>query len=267
MFAWWKPAGTLGLVLGLCFAAGANSGSAAGDKDSGSLPISEADYNKLVARTAKVLQSSLSASKPSATDVNKAKAAAVMLAAYAQFASGGASEPQRAALQQAALKVSAALKGKKYDDARKAAEGLTSLAPDAKAKLVSGSLLKQADTPLRLVMRQMDTASKGGFGTEAQYKKLTASGGAKKEMPSTQMTEDLALTAYQSAVIAELAKSHTPEKNAKSVKDFQKAADELEKAALLLAQGVKKKDGALALAEVYKVSLTCNRCHAKFRED
>jgi len=253
------------LALGLWWLTAADPGNAADDKEPG-LPIAEADFTKLVEKSAKDLTTALSAKKPTENDVNKARAAAVMLAAYAQFATGGASLEQRATLQESALKIAAALKGKKFDVALKEAQGLTSLKPDGKAKLATGALLKKADVPLRLVMRQLDKAPKG-YGTEAVYKKLTGSGNVKKELPEKLMTEDLTLTAFQLAVIAELVKGHTPEKNAKSVSMMLATADQLRKSSLSLAEASKKKDGAVALVEVYHVTLTCNKCHSKFRED
>ncbi len=260
-----RGAGLAVLALGLWLLTAGHPGNAADDKEPG-LPVSETDFNKLVEKSAKDLTTALSAKKPTETDVNKARAAAVMLAAYAQYATGGASAEQRATLQESALKIAAALKGKKFDVALKEAQGLTSLKPDGKAKLVGGSLLKKADVPLRLVMRQMDPAPKG-YGSYALYKKLTGAGTVKKELPDKLMTDDLALAAFQTAFIAELAKGHTPEKNAKNVKMLVATADELSKASLLVAEATKKKDGAVALAEVYRVTLTCNKCHSKFRED
>jgi hypothetical protein len=252
------------LALGL-FLLVAYDGSAQGDKDSGALALSEADFNKLVAKSAKDIATILS-KKPSADELNRARAAAAMIAAYAQFSKGGPSDEQRAAVQQAALKVAAALKAKKLDEAKKEAEALPTIKGDGSAKLVTGSLLKETGVPLRLIMRQMDPAPKG-YGIEAHYKVLTGKGTAKKALPDALMTEDLVLTAFQVAVIAELAKLHTPEKGAKNVKEFLKFADEMQKTAANLADATKKKEGGVALAEVYRVTLTCNKCHAKFRED
>jgi hypothetical protein len=258
----WKWAGIAVLALGMWWLAGAETSTAADDKEA-PLPIAEADFNKLVDQNVKIIQKTLGETK-SKVNTNKARAAAIMIAAYAQYGQDGASAEQRATLRDAALKLAGLIEKGKTDDAKKAADALAGLKADAKAKPGPVPILKQADVDkIDIIMRQFNIAAVGGYGIENHYKKLTGSGGTKKELPAAAMNDDLMLMAYRTAAIAELVKEFKPDKNAK---DFQRFAEDTRLLAVALAQATKKKDGPAALAVVYKLTISCNKCHDKFKD-
>lgn len=257
-----KGAGIAVLLLGVWWLAGAETSNAADDKEA-PLPIAEADFNKLVDQNVKIIQKTLG-EKTSKVNTNKARAAAIMIAAYAQYGKGGASPEQRATLRDAALKLAGLIEKGKADDAKKEADALSSLKPDAAAKPEPVPILKKANVDkIDLIMRQFNIAAVGGYGIENHYKKLTGSGGTKKELSAAAMNDDFLLMAYRTVAIAELVKEFKPDKGAK---EFQKYAEDMRVLAVALAEATKKKDGPTALAVVYKVTISCNKCHDKFKD-
>lgn len=254
---WWAVS-TMVLTLGLWFLPAGEPGKAADAKDGG-LPIAEGDFRKLVAHSTKVIQKALS-DKPDKKNLDKARLAAVMIAAYAQYAQGGPSEQEKGTLRAAALKLADTIKAGKTADAKKQADALATLKPDASAKPASGSLLKDAKMELGDVMHQFAATSEGGLGIDGQLKLLNGSAG---EIPKAKLTDELAMTSYQIAAAAELAKEHTPDKNPEQ---FKMMAENVRETAVDMAKATKDKDGPLALKVVYKLSINCNKCHQKFRD-
>lgn len=241
-------AGMALLALGLCVVA-VRDNRAADDK--GGIPITEADLKKLVKATTENVQKALAAGKDKKS-VAKARVAAVMIAAYAQHAKAGA-------VRDAALKLADAVKAGKLDEAKKQAEALAGLKIETAGTLAAVPLLKPSQTAIGEVMRQFASPGDGGYGIEAQLKKLTSS----KKLSEAQMGDDFVHTAFLLAAIGDLLKEAPPAKNAK---DFQKLADELRSLGALLAEQSKSKNGAASAATLYKLTIQCNKCHDKFKD-
>ncbi|MCS6852703.1 MAG: cytochrome c [Gemmataceae bacterium] len=253
--------GMVTLALGLWFWTAADSGSAADAK--GGLAIPEADFAKLVEATGKGIQEILNG-KLDKKGKLKARTAAVMIAAYAQFTQGG-DKAQRNALRDVALKLAAAIKDEKVDDAKKLVGMIVTGKPEGSSDLAPTDFAKEID--LDDVMRQFSLASAGGWGIESMLLKLSAK---KKGLEPKDMSEQLAMTAYQVAAIGEMIKGHEPDKKPK---DWQKQwtgfNEEMTKAALELASVVKqpKPDGKAALKVVNALNSSCNKCHEAFRDN
>lgn len=243
-------------TLGVWLFSGESSSAADGTQPAG-VAISEADFKKLVKKSADDCIKALGEKDKKAQA--KARTAAVMIAAYAQYADSGASPELRATLRDAALNLAGTIDRGNTAEALKLAEGLASLKPDPKAKLGPMPIMKQAKLPLSLIMRQFNTTTAGGHGIEAHYKLLT---GRVKELPAKDMTDNLILTAYQCAFVAEMIKAS----EADEPKVWAKYCDDLRGQSLELAAACQKKDGPAGFSAVYRVLRICNDCHKKYRE-
>lgn len=236
--------GTMVLALGLWLV---GLSSAADDKGS---TISEGDLKKLVSKSVDDIQKALAAGKEK-KNATKARVQAVMIAAYAQSA-------EAANVRDAAIKLAETIKGGKLDDAKKQAEELAALKPE-KGKLEATPILKKTKTEIGEVMRQFSPAAIGGYGIEAQLKKMSTS----KKLSEAQLSDDFVLTALQMAAIGELVKESPPAKNPK---EFQKLAEDMRGMCALLAEQSKSKDGVASAATLYKLTIQCNKCHDRYRE-
>lgn len=237
--------GTMVLALGLWLVGLSN---AADDK--GGLSISEGDLKKLVSKSVDDIQKALAAGKEK-KNATKARVQAVMIAAYAQGA-------EAANVRDAAIKLAETIKGGKLDDAKKQADELAALKPE-KGKIEPVPILKKTKTEIGEVMRQFSPAAIGGYGIEAQLKKMSTS----KKLSETQLSDDFVLTAWQMAAIADLIKEAPPSKNPK---EFDKMAGDMRSMCTLLAEQSKGKDGVASAATLYKLTIQCNKCHDRYRE-
>lgn len=235
------------LALGLWFV---GLSSAADEKSKDSIPISDAAFKKLVAKSVDDIQKALAAGKEK-KNATKARVQAVMIAAYAQNNEAGN-------VRDAAIKLAETIKGGKLDDAKKQAEELAALKPE-KGKAEPVAILKKTGTEVGEVMRQFSPAAIGGYGIEAQIKKMSTS----KKLTPAQMTDDFVLQCIQMAAIGALVKDLPPAKNPK---EFQKLADEMRVLFSHLSEESEAKDGVKGAATLYKMSIHCNKCHDKYRE-
>jgi Cytochrome C' len=261
----------VGSVLGVCILVAPHITSAADDKGSaGMLP--EAAFTKLVERATKhVLEGVQGAQsgekKYRARYGRQARAAAAMIAAYAQDGPASRSPAQRASLRDAALQLLATLKADKWDEARKQADALKTVKEDSKADPKPVALMP-AHIDLLDVMQQFSSLP-GGLGIERdRILDVLANREVKKAktLPEKVMNEDYILTAYQMAVIADVVKDHKPPKvKGGGVKEWQSFTDDMRKSALDLAETVQKKDGKAALAALNKLNSSCRNCHEVFR--
>jgi hypothetical protein len=234
--------------------------------------LPEAEYTKLVERATKhVLEGVQGAQsgekKYRARYGRQARAAAVMIAAYAQDGPASRSPAQRASLRDAALQLAATLKADKLDDARKQAEALKTVKEDPKADTKPVALMP-THIELLDVMQQFSSLP-GGLGIERdKILDVLANREVKKAkaLPDKAMTEDSVLTAYQMAVIADVIKDHKPPKaKGGGVKEWQGFTDDMRKSALELAETAQKKDGKAALMALNKLNSSCRNCHEVFR--
>ena len=251
------------LVVGMGFLAA--GGTAADSKDS---VLPDSDYRKLVDYEYKVLQEAFkdlkagSDKKAHREQVRKARAAAAMIATCAQLNLEGAEGQQRATVRDAALAVADALGKDKVAEAEKKAEGLLDLKADPKAKTAPVKIF-DAHLDLEELMSQFRQKAQGGLGIEKML--LDMGTNKKKTIPPAQMSDQLLVTCYQMAVIAELTKEHTPKKNPKNwgvlTADFKKYSLELADAIK-----AKEKDGKAAFATLNKLNSSCTQCHDEYRK-
>src|SRR5262245_58378106 len=215
-------------------------------------------YGKLIEPSVKLIEASL-AGEPTKRAAEKARVAALMLAEFAQQNLAGADAAQRATVRDAALDIAALVKDKKYADAVKQAQGLAKLPakPDAKKERVKifGDLME-----LDELMGQFRGCKVGGLGIETLFDKLSASKDG--VVPAAALTEELQLTAWRTAVAAELARDHVPKM---AQKDWLAYADSMQKSARELADAATARNGKAALEAVNRLNLSCNQCHQKFR--
>jgi hypothetical protein len=251
------------LILGIGLLAGPDSGTAADDK--GSI-VPDADYPKLVDYQVKVLQDALKAVKEAKDKEEakkmreKARCAAVMIAAAAQDNLGGADGPQRAALRDASIGVAGLVKQGKVDDAMKAVGELNNGKADPKAKVAK---IKLFDVHIALdeVMSQFKLTKAGGLGTEKLYLNLATD--KKKMIQPAGLNDNLVIAAYSTALAAELASDYVPDKNKK---DWITWSGDMKKYAGELADKVKAKDGKAAFTVLNKLNTSCSVCHDKFKK-
>lgn len=255
---WW--AGTTLLALGLWYLAVGDRSHAADDKATGGVAMSEDEFKKLVASSVKNIQKALS-EKPDKKNTLKAQTAAVMIAAYAQYAQGGPSAADKASLRDAALKLADTIAAGKVDDAKKQTDGLAAAKADPAAKTEPVPILAKSKLDLAKVMRQFGPVVIGGYGIEDRLKKMTALG---NKLPEAQMSEEFVLTLLQIATIAALAKDNPPSKNPAG---FVKLSEDFRVLATTVADASRMKEGPKAAATLYKMTIHCNKCHDKYRND
>jgi hypothetical protein len=181
-----------------------------------------------------------------------------MIAAYAQANLTGPDAAQRATVRDAALDVAALVKDKKFPEALKKAETLTDLKADPHAKKEAVPLGKVIE--IDDVMWQFRSTKLGGLGLEDRFNDLNGS-------PDTaslvrELTPQLVLDAYLTAVAAELTAAHMPKENAK---DWKALSDEMRNRSLELAAAARKKDGKAAFQALGKLNRSCDKCHQQFR--
>jgi len=221
--------------------------------------LPDAEYPKMVQYTVKGIKDALKSGKPKEEQVNKAKTAAVMIAAYAQQNLTGADGQQRATVRDAAIKLADAIAAKQFAAAVKQAEDLAALPADPKAKK---ERVKLMDVHVRVsdLMQQFKRPPDGGWGIDSKLYAYRL--GMKSAIPTSDLRDQLMFEAYQVAVTADLINSKVP-----TMKDKEWAAftGDLRKGAVQLAEAVKKKDGGAALDAVGPITSSCTGCHKAFR--
>lgn len=227
-------------------------------------------YPKLAQRSLTTLKSCLDALAKGKADkelsdklARKGLTAAVMIAAYAQANLGGTDGQQRATVRDAALEIAGLMKKEEWEAALKKVPNLLTLPADAKAKKEKVKLFGKV-IDIEEVMSQFDTLKAGGQDIE---KKLYDLAKKPRTVPAANLNEDLLLTAYQTAQIAELTKDfEMPAKYMRFAKDWQKYCDEMEKSSQELAGAVEKKDGKAALAILGRLKNSCTQCHDNIKK-
>jgi len=238
------------------------SGGAADPK--GSIP--DADYAKLAAQQIKIVTESLKAAMDAEPLqkkrlVDKAKAAAIVIAQAAQGNLDGADSGQRLALRDAALAVAKHLPARDPNlaDALKLAETLDGVKAGGGKKERLQLLPGHID--LGTIMVPFKNVDKGGQDLEKLLLKLSFD--KKKNIPPGQQGDPLLLSLYQTAVIAELTRDH---KVPKDEKKWQELSDDMKRTALEMAEHVRAKDGKSAFAALTKLNESCTVCHKLFRD-
>lgn len=254
----WVTVRNTGLLIALGVLAIAESGAAA-DAKKGVLP--DADYPKLVKRLTKGIQDALKGGSPSDEAKEKARTAAVLIAAAAQQRLDGPRGQQRATVRDAALKAAAAIKSGKYDDALKLVDSLATLKEDPDAKKERLPLVDGQITFPEL-MHQFRPASKGGWNIYGHLQKLQTD--MKPVLPRQEVNENFILEAEQVALTADLALTNPPKDKPK---EFTAKLELMREGAVELAEALKDKEAAKAApAPLEKLTKACIGCHNTFRK-
>lgn len=221
--------------------------------------VPDAVYGRLLEPSVKLIQASL-AGEPTRRAAEKARLAALMLAEFAQQDLQGPDGARRAAVRDAALEVARLIKDKKYTEALDQTQRLPTLPAQLGAKKDRVKLLGP-HMDVEELMGQFRAAKVGGLGIEALLDQLAVS----KDgiVPAAALTDELRLTAFRTAVAAELAREHVP--NMKP-KEWLGYADGMRKSALELADAVEAKNGKAAFGAVDRLNTSCNKCHLVFRQ-
>jgi hypothetical protein len=240
--------GAVVIVTGLWLSA---AGGAEGDKEQ-FLPDSE--YAKMVKRSVKGIQNALKGN-PGAESLEKARTAAVMIAAYAQQNLDGPDGQQRATVRDAALKLADLIKAKKLDEAAKLAGTLATLPADPNAKKDKVKLVDAYIGPAD-IMHQFRLKNEGGWGIFGHLQSIQTK--QYKEMPRDEINENFVLEMYQVAVSGDLANGYT---HKAKPKEWAQYTDELRRSSLELAEALKAKDVKNSPTILSKLTTTCFNCH------
>lgn len=232
--------------------------------------LSDSDLATFVASDAKTIVDALSKGKPDKKAVTKAKAAALMIVAYAQgaMAKEGAKAAELAALRDKAMAIGQAIKDDKFDEAKK-------LAADLKP---TGSAVVAAKTDpvavdklfdLQELMSQFKPEDKGGVSLE---KNLTKFWNKRGSAPfSAAEVKELVPLLQRTAVMAQVSEAMTPaadegkKTKAAWVKWSKEMGDFAEEAAKQAR--AEKQDGKALRATLKKLEGNCTACHNVFRTE
>lgn len=222
--------------------------------------LPDSEYPRLVEFSSGVITDALK-DKPDKRNADKARTAALMIAAYAQQNLSGPDGAQRATVRDASLEVAALIKAKEYARAVKQAQALAALKADPSVKREKIKLLG-AGLDLDDLMTQFRQPPRGGLGIEGRFEALEAMGGS--EIPVKEVDEQLVRYAYLTAMAAELSAEHAPEEKDKE-KEWQTYAADMRQHALALAKAARAKDGKTAFRALERLNRSCEKCHKVFR--
>lgn len=253
-----------------------------GDKDSRWKKFLPADaYKELVEREVKILKASLQG-KVEEEAINRAKLAAVMIAALALSAEKDVK--QSAVVEHAALQLAKLLQEKdKIPQAQKIADALAAM------KLVSPAGGLQAVNMKKIfggeVLAMMDhlrTKMKGGDGIhEALQTNIRLKGALNgieekirslesKKLGNAAMSKsaaEMVLLGYRTAVLAEITYDFAPakEEGKKTPKLWRNFSVQMRDASLDMAAAAKKNDADAVHRAATRLYATCNNCHSVFK--
>ena len=266
----WRAAGLAVLVAGLGFVAGVGSGAAADSPTAVYKPVlPEDEFAKLVNEDAKVIKESLEKAK--GTDkkkmLTKAKAAALMIAVYAQdeMLKKGPNAAQMAGLRDEAVKTIKAISDDKLDQAKKLADDLKPSGAAAPGATMTPLALTK-DVEIDVVMQQFKPELGGGLGLEKKMNSFI-----NKRTPFTAADyQQMLPMLYRIAAIAQPTEALTPAPMGKKTPDkWVKLSQEMSQLALETANLAKKPkpDPKAVKAAVNKLSDNCTACHNVFRDE
>jgi hypothetical protein len=236
----------------------------AGGAEGPILPPNE--LKRLVSQEAKVVQETLAKGfdPKDKKGPRKVRAAAFMIAAYAQSGMNKENAAHMASLRDAALNVVKAVEDGKVDEAKKLA---AELAPESKAKAgaKTGPVPLAKSLEFDVLMRIFSSERIGGFGLENELDELPNTKGWTPEQ-----LDKLTGFAYKLAVVGEVAHGYVPEKDEggqKTRKNWNAYSSQLRDSSLALAAAAKaKKEGDIS-ASLNKVASSCKKCHDVFRDN
>jgi len=220
------------------------------------------ELDQLIEQDAKTTQTILAKPKFLMAAQSKVKAAAMMIAEYAQTAAAKDNGLKYYALRDQALKLVKAAGEGKADEAKKlAAELSVNMKVDPGTKATPVELHKVVK--LEAIMKQFAKDRFGGFNMEEAIENLVESKGPSDEKEAAK----IAFLANKASMIARLARAYPQENQGKKTqKAWEEFSTAMHDAALELAKGTqdRKRWGELPkLAD--KLSMTCTQCHDVFR--
>jgi cytochrome c556 len=279
-------AGAAVFALSLWFLAGAGSGAADSQPLVWKPILPAAEFKELVGRAVKSIQQDLATGKTDEDTIKRIQNHAAQVAAYAQSVKDGIDPQQLATLRDAAVRLHEMVTYKdKLPGAKQLAASLTKLEADAKAdvkpialqKLFQerGDVMVPFKTTLHggeglpeVLQSSPELKSKIGNSIERKIGELADPG--KKLTPAqlAKQSEELVLLAYQTAVLANLAREWVPDRKEgrKDPKDWLAWSQDMHDRALDLAAAVKGKDPQAVRKAADKLDSACKQCHSVFRE-
>ncbi len=212
---------------------------------------------KLHDEDAKFIQKALAKAPLKDKNARKVKAAALLIATYAQLSPDKGPNPPF--VRDTALKLIAAIDGGNVKAQKDLAGLLTSKGKASSAE--PGPVPLQKHLKLEYVMRVFSSVQVGGFGLE---KDLETLGDTKGELTGAEKDKALNL-AYKTAALIHLAHSYVPEQDEgmKTRKNWLAFSGNTHKAVLDLAEAVNTGKSISAASD--KLAGTCVKCHDVFR--
>jgi hypothetical protein len=239
-------------LLGAALVLGSRGVSGGGPADQAAPPKEE--LAKLVTQDIGAVRATLAKGRLDKRSARKAKAAAFMVALYAD--SAGLPE-----LRASALKVVQLIEEKKGKEAVQLA---AKLAPDAKPGGKGPAVAWEKQLDFDDLMHQFSSAGLGGFGLEKELGDLIE---GKDELTAAQL-EAVRLLAAKMAMIGRVVDAYAAERNQggmKTKENWLMFSAQFRKESLGLIQAARSKDQAATRAALEKVSTTCTKCHDVFR--
>jgi hypothetical protein len=217
-------------------------------------------FTRLVSEDVKYIRTTLTKSKLDKKTGRKVKAAALMIAQYAQANMNNSNAKEMASLRDKAIEVIKAVDDDKIDEARKLASALSPKPMvDPAAKVEKIPLHPHLD--FEFLMRQFSGERIGGFALEAQLEELVDVKGA-LEGEKQQKALDLA---YKITMLGNLAHSYPKEDEpkGKTKKAWEMLSTQMRAQAVALADTIRmgKEVGVAANA----LTVNCTKCHDVFR--
>jgi hypothetical protein len=257
-----RGAAAAALGLGLWLLLGGEGG--AGDKG-GKVGLAQADFARLVAHEARSIQDALSKGTLDKKSVRKVRAAAFMVAVYAQASMGtpGTDSKALATLRDHALKLSRTVEDGNFKEAAALAMALT---PTPKADAGAKTDLVPLDKQLEFenVMRMFSSERVGGYGLEKFLEEMTEH----KDAFTAEHHEKLTVLGFKMAMIAHAANAYADEKNEggkKTKQNWLTLSEQFRVASLGLGEAAKSKSAPAIRSALEKVNGTCIKCHDIFR--
>jgi hypothetical protein len=221
--------------------------------------LAAGDFSQLVEGEIKIIQDELK--KPKA-DAHKIRGSAIMIALAAQNNKEPSDPKQIATVRDTALKLSVASdKPKEVKALVDSLANLKQLKADPQSKTEPVDWRKEIEE-LKDAMDIFGLPTKGGEGLERD---LLIVSGQRKPLSPAQMSDKLVMLAYKTALIADVAKAHQDQAQAKK-KDWLRLTDEMRHWSLDLAENVKAKKTKETKTALSKLNASCNDCHTAFRD-
>ncbi|MGE3808314.1 MAG: HEAT repeat domain-containing protein [Gemmataceae bacterium] len=217
---------------------------------------------RLVELNLRVLREALAANKP-----HFAHASAAMIAAHAQRGPTGASSPLHASLRDQALRLGTFIRQQQYIEARKQADALPFLTPNAQAALGRVQILNRTVTVDELM--HFSFSRRGGMGgLELVFLKLEKAGSKEKGLPAAALTDELWLQAAYTASVAQMLPGYPIGKSNggnHTQANWDKQAGAMAQHAVELSRAVQRRDGIASRTALLRLNTACLNCHEVFR--